>query len=129
MKVFINLVIFSSDIPNKKRYILSTDKDSLQFPRFEINEQNRNTIPETICDFIREHYLLANDYELLPKFIQVHSDHISKENDRLEMVFSSVVDFETQRSENKCFWKDFDLFDNTDKEKAVLLINCVRNLS
>lgn len=128
MQAFINLVIFSADIPNNKKYVLSTKEDFLEFPKFPVDNENRTTIPETIGVFVRENYLLVNDYELMPKFIRIHSSFISKEPDRLEMVFSSIVDHQSQRNEKNCFWIEFDMMNHDDPEQSELLLNSLRNL-
>lgn len=128
MKAVINMVIFAADIPNNKKYVLSTKPDKLIFPNFPVDEENKNTILETIGVFIRENYLLVNDFELMPKFIRLHSDFISKTKDELQIVYSSLVEYSSQRNENNCSWIEFDMMDHEDQEQAELLINCIRSI-
>lgn len=128
MKVFANLAIFSSDIAKEKRYILSTDPEQMVLPRMEITDDNKSSLFQHLGVFVREHYLMANDFELLPKMIELHSNFISTEKGKVEMVYASVVDHQVQKSEKNCHWLEFDALDNLEKEKGAFLLNCIRNL-
>jgi len=128
MNVFINLVVFSTDIPNKKKFILSTDKTKIVFPRFEVNSENKHNIDRAIGNFLREKYVFLNDHEIMPQFIKLHSENLSTEPENIEMAYGSIVPSDGQINTDNCSWIAFEIDDEEHKTQMCLMIDVIRSL-
>jgi len=126
MNVFINLVVFSTQSKNTK-CVLSTSEDYIKLPRLAVNDDNKNDIEYHIGNYLRENYIMVTDLDLMPQFIQFHSNFIPPKEKNIEMIYCSVVDATVQKSE-KCWWKSFDCLLDENKEQSALLMECIRRL-
>lgn len=128
LKVSISVIIMTTDIPNRKKYVVSSSKEQIVFPKVEINKDNKNDIEETICNFIRENYLLLSNNELMPQIVSLHQPMLCENEDELSVVYGCVVPKEAQYNPDKCFWTEFELLDNEKNEESYLLMNAIKNL-
>lgn len=129
LNVNIHVIVFTTDIANKKKYVLSTDKDNIQFPCIEVNNANKTDINSAICEFIRQNYLFLSNTEILPQFVCLHSTNLSKDKqDSLDVVYGSIVPLECQKNDQDCFWLEFDILDENANEESYLLMNVIRSL-
>jgi len=128
LKVSISVIIMTTDIPNRKKYVVSSSKEQIVFPKVEINKDNKNNIEETICNFIRENYLLLSNNELMPQIVSLHQPMLCENEDELSVVYGCVVPKEAQYNPDKCFWTELELLDNENNEESYLLMNAIKNL-
>lgn len=128
LNVNVNIVVLSTDIPNKKKYVLSTQKETIKFPKLQVDKQNKKDIEKSICEFIRKDYLFLSDIEILPQFISFNADSLCDEEEAsLEIVYGSIVPLESQKNDNNCHWVEFNILDENNPE-SYLLINVIRSL-
>lgn len=127
MKVFANIVIITTSPEEQKTYVLSTDKEQIVLPKFEITQENRYDILLNMCDFLRENYILATDIEFMPKLVTVHSRELEEDQQEdLQLVYASLVEKSLQRDEENAHWIEFSFL---SQDKIVpIIFEAVRSL-
>lgn len=110
LSCYIYLTILSTDMPNNKKYVLSTKKEELNLPGFELNHDNILNIDNFIFEYLKN-ILVVNPLELRPSLLSINSKSlpasIKKENE-LNIVYGSVIPL-TQNLHNS-YWQEFDFF-------------------
>lgn len=104
MKVMANIVIMTNNFETQKTYVLSLDKERIEFPRMEIDNENKKDVLLALCDYLRENYIIGRDLDFMPKLVSLHCPFMEKEADVLEMLYGMVVDQELQRDEKNTHW-------------------------
>lgn len=126
MNITINIIIFTTDIPNNKKFVLSTDPKEIVFPKFSVTKENRNDIDKQICSLIREKYMYLSDMEILPQFITLNSENLCNDDSTLEVVYGCVVPLTSHINHEECRWSEFDLQNNDPS--SFLMLNVIRSL-
>lgn len=106
-RININAVIFSTDIPNNKKYVLSTNDKDIQFPVLTLDKTNISSINTNLINYLKN-YVFVSDLELLPQIISTHSELISVNDDipTLNMIYGFVINH--TGSLNNSYWIEFD---------------------
>jgi hypothetical protein len=125
----IHVVIFTIDIKNNKKYVLSTNKDSINLPQMKVDQQTKKNIDRSICEFIRQKYLFLSDYEILPQFVSFHSETLSQRADSIDIVYGSIVPSDCQKNDKDCYWVEFNIADPENSEESYLMMNVIRSLT
>jgi hypothetical protein len=125
----IHVVIFTIDIKNNKKYVLSTNKDNINLPQMKVDQQTKKNIDRSICEFIRQKYLFLSDYEILPQFVSFHSETLSQTADSIDMVYGSIVPSDCQKNDKDCYWVEFNIADPENSEESYLMMNVIRSLT
>lgn len=123
----ISLVILSTDIPNNKKYVLSTSDSDIVLPSFDINNNNYNNIRNTIFDFIKDR-MVVSPLELMPSLITVDQNDIPeilKNKDIFNIIFGSVITFNTNI--NNLYWQEFSLL--IPNQYSNLIFQVIHSLS
>lgn len=126
MSISVNIIVFTTDIPNNKKFVLSIDAKEIVFPKFSVTKENRNDIDKQICDLIRNNYMYLSDMEILPQFITLNSENLCNEDSTLEVVYGCIVPLTSHINHDKCRWSEFDL--SNQDPNSFLLLNVIRNL-
>lgn len=106
----IYLVILSTDIPNNKKYVLSSHKTDLILPSFELNNTNSIDIESSILDFIKN-ILVVSPLELKPSLLSINSKAMPsdlKEDNALNILYGSVIPL--NHNLHDVYWQEFDFF-------------------
>lgn len=127
LDVNVSLVVLTTDIENKKQYVLSTEKNKIKFIRLKVDQNNKKDIEKAICEYVRHNYLFLSDYEILPQFVSFNANNLCENDDSLEIVYGSVIPLETQINEETCYWMPFEILDDENSE-SYLLMNVIRSL-
>lgn len=124
----IHIVIFTTDVQNNKKYVLSTNKDNINLPQIKVDQQKKENIDQSICEFIRQKHLFLSDYEILPQFVSFHSKALSQAENSIDMVYGSIVPFDCQKNDENCYWLEFNIGELENSEKSYLMMNVIRSL-
>ena len=127
LDVNVSLVVLTTDIENKKQYVLSTEKNKIKFIRLKVDQNNKKDIEKAICEYVRHNYLFLSDYEILPQFVSFNANNLCENDDSLEIVYGSVIPLETQINEETCYWMPFEILDD-DKVDSKLVKKKDKNL-
>jgi len=125
----IHIVIFTTDIQNNKKYVLSTNKDHINLPQMKVDQDKKKNIDQSICEFVRQKYLFLSDYEILPQFVSFHSENLSQKENSIDMVYGSIVPFDCQKNDEDCYWIEFNIADPENSEESYLMMNVIRSLT
>lgn len=125
----IHIVVFTTDIKNNKKYVLSTNKDNIVLPQMEVDQQKKENIDQYICEFVRQKYLFLSDYEILPQFVSFHSKTLCQKENSIDMVYGSIVPFDCQKNDEDCYWVEFNIVDPEKSEESHLMIDVIRSLT
>ena len=104
----IHCVVFGTDIPNNKTYILSTQKEDISFPSFVLTMDNITDLDNYLIKFLKN-YIFVNDLELIPQLITLNSiDIVNSETDinTLNTIYGFIVNH--THSINNCYWLNFE---------------------
>jgi hypothetical protein len=106
-KVNINAVVFATDIPNNKKYILSTKDTDLEFPHLILDIDKLSSLNSVLVNYLKQ-YVFVSDLELLPQIINLHSSDIKNEDQTptLNVIYGFIVNY--TNSINNCYWIEFD---------------------
>jgi hypothetical protein len=121
------VAILSTNIPQNKKYILSTDEKTLKLPQFLLNSDNINNISESIYEYISPN-LVVSPIELRPSLLSINSINIPKELRKTNVVnilYGSVIVFTTNIKD--LYWQEFDFL--LPHPYTNLLMEVVQNLS
>lgn len=108
--VNINCIVFSVDIANNKRYVLSTNDKDIIFPKITLTKNMLGDIDETLVSFLKEH-VCVNQLELMPQLITLHNDLIETEDNNMNAVYGFII--EHTISTNNCYWIEFNFVEPT----------------
>jgi len=104
----INCVVLSTDQQLSKRYILSTDNNTIILPSFYLNKSMLVNLNENIIAFLKT-YIFLSDFELLPQLVNLHSTDIENNDEStLNIIYGLVV--QNTQSLNNCYWLEFNYF-------------------
>lgn len=110
LSCYINLVILSTDIPNNKKYVLSTNKEELYLPGFALNETNSIDIENAILEYLKD-TLVVSPLELRPSLLSINAKSLPmeiKKANEINMVYGSIIPL-TQNLHG-VYWQEFDFF-------------------
>lgn len=123
--VKIYCVLLSTDIPNNKQYILSSSKDSIDIPYFNLE---KSMVPNLEMDIISKmkEFIFVSDIELLPQLISLHSSQIEVVENSLNVVYGFLVKYTTNINTEKVSWQEFNYL-NPNKY-SNLIMQVIQNL-
>lgn len=121
--VYINCVLFSTNINLNKRYVLSIEKDSIILPSFLITQDNIQNIDHSIIEFLKQ-LVFVNDLELLPQLININTKVISDNINRLDIIYGFIINH--TGNINNCHWVEFDLLQ--EQQYSQLLFEVIQKL-
>ncbi len=128
LRVKVSSVILSTDIPNNKKYVLSTDKNKISLPYFYLDNTNYNNIKNTIYESLKDKMVIS-PLELMPSFITINQDDLPedmKNSEILNIVYGSVIPL-NQQNINDLYWVEFNLLLSTPYSN--LLFQVIHSLS
>lgn len=108
LKINIYSIILTTDIPNNKKYVLSTNQKDLEFPKLALTKNNISNINDSLIAYLKN-YIYVSDIELLPQIININSELIEdsdSDSSTLNMVYGFIVN--NTNSLNNCYWLEFD---------------------
>jgi hypothetical protein len=110
-RINIHSIIFSVDIINNKRYVLSTDENKIEFPIITLDKQTILSINSTLIKNIKN-YVYVSDLELLPQLITPHSKQIPNEDSTptINMIYGFIINYTT--SINNSYWIEYNYIDS-----------------
>lgn len=119
-RVSINLIVFATDIPRNKRYILSVDEKKIKFPRIFLDQKSVSCINSSLIKFLKDNYIFVSDFELIPQIITPHSINIP-DNDNMptiNMVYGFIINYTTNI--NNSYWIEYDFIESTEYSDVII---------
>lgn len=108
--VKMHFVIFTTQIAANKKYILSTNKDTIELPFKVLSVNDLSNIDQSITSSLKE-YIFVNELELIPQLINLHSLYIENKEDNkniLNTIYGFIVGYTDNINNEKCSWVEFD---------------------
>lgn len=127
MNIKLHLIILSTDIAKNKKYVLSTDKENLVLPCFDINPDNSKNIKQSIEDFLKERIVIS-PLELITSLLFINPTSLPEElrdDNTLNIIYGSVIVFNTNT--NGLYWQEFDFL--LPHAYSNLLFDAIHTLS
>jgi len=116
-------IIFATDIPKNKKYILSTKPDSIEFINTYIEQNNVNHLEDSLVSYIKQ-YVFVSDLELLPQLISINNPSLSRDIDTINIVYGFVVNH--TNNINNAHWIEFDYMQ--ESQYSNVLFEVIRKL-
>lgn len=124
-KVRIYCVVLSTDIPNNKQYILSSSKDSIEIPYFNLESSMLDNLEFDIISKMKE-LIFVSDIELLPQLISLNSSQLEIIENSLNTVYGFLVKYTTNINSDKVYWQEFNYL--TPNKYSNLIMQVIQNL-
>lgn len=124
-KVRIYCVLLSTDIPNNKQYILSSSKDSIEIPYFNLEPSMLDNLEFDIISKMKE-LIFVSDIELLPQLISLNSSQLEIIENSLNTVYGFLVKYTTNINSDKVYWQEFNYL--TPNKYSNLIMQVIQNL-
>lgn len=124
-KVRIYCVLLSTDIPNNKQYILSSSKDSIEIPYFNLESSMLDNLEFNIIAKMKD-LIFVSDIELLPQLISLHSSQLEIIENSLNTVYGFLVKYTTNINSDKVYWQEFNYL--TPNKYSNLIMQVIQNL-
>jgi len=95
-------VILSTDIKNKKQYVLSLENENIVFPVFNFDDDETFQDKESkVIEFLRK-YVYVSQLELIPQIINFDK---KEKDDIVNITYGFVINH--TNNINNCFWYEF----------------------
>lgn len=123
--VKINCVVLTTNIALNKKYVLSIDSNKMVLPSLVLSYDNLtdNNLQDSIVQFLKQ-YVFVSDIELFPQLINLHSNHITTDNQTLNTVYGFLIN--QTNSLNNAYWIEFDYLQPV--ELTPLLVEVIQKL-
>lgn len=122
--VKINYVVFSTDIPNHKQFVLSLSDAQIEFPSLILNFELKRDLEKSIIEYIKQ-YIFVSELELIPQLIKLDASTIDPNSDSvLNIVYGFLVEHTTQI--NDCYWQEFNY--TTSNKFSHILFETIQKL-
>jgi len=118
-------VLLSTDIPNNKQYILSSDKDAIEIPYFDLDSSMLTNLESDILTKMKE-LIFVSDIELLPQLISLHNSYLETTEHTLNVVYGFLVKYTSNINTEKVFWQEFNYL--TPNKYSNLIMQVIQNL-
>jgi hypothetical protein len=105
-EVKINLVVFSTDLPTNKKYILSLSPDEIILPTLSPSKKDTININKYVIDYLQSLKVSSHNIILVPQIISLDSKYIDSNMETLNPVFGFVVDYFPNIVDS--YWNEFD---------------------
>lgn len=123
-QIKIQYIVLSTDIPNNKTYIMSTNKDQLVLPEFECDTSNINKIETSLVDHLKT-LIFVNEMEMIPQLVSFNDECIPNKTDNtVDVVYCFVLSLTPNL--NNCYWQEFNYTEPT--EYSNLIFKAIRQL-
>lgn len=121
--VKIHCVVFSTNINQNKRYILSLEDKNIVFPSFDLIEAQLVDLDKTIIDFVKG-LVFVSDLELLPQIITLHSPTLSNNPQDINVIYGFIINH--TESINNSHWVEFELL--KEQQLSPVLFEVIQQL-
>jgi len=117
-QVKINYIVLTTDIINRKQYVLSINPNEIELPSFILNIENKLDLDKYIINFISQ-YVNVSSLELIPQLIRLDTNiDETKFNTTVNSIYGFLVEYTD--AINNCYWKEFH-YTSMDKFTHILL--------
>lgn len=118
-------VLLSTDIPNNKQYILSSSKDFIEIPSFNLERPMLSKLETDIILKMKE-LIFISDIELLPQLISLHNSSIDSNENTLNVIYGFLVRHTLNINMDKVYWQEFNYLNPT--KYSNLIMQVIQNL-
>lgn len=118
-------VLLSTDIPNNKQYILSSKKDEIEIPYFDLDAVMLTNLDSDILAKMKE-LIFVSDIELIPQLISMHNSYLETKERTLNVVYGFLVKHTGNINTEKVFWQEFNYL--TPNKYSNLIMQVIQNL-
>ena len=118
-------VLLSKDIPNNKQYILSSKKDEIEIPYFDLDAVMLTNLDSDILAKMKE-LIFVSDIELIPQLISMHNSYLETKERTLNVVYGFLVKHTGNINTEKVFWQEFNYL--TPNKYSNLIMQVIQNL-
>ena len=118
-------VLLSTDIPNNKQYILSSSKEDVEIPFFELESEMLEAMDSSIISKMKT-LVFTNDIELLPQLITLHNTDVDSSPDTVNVIYGFLVKHTPNIDSDKVNWQEFNCL--KPHKYSNLIMQVIQNL-
>ena len=115
-------VLLSTDIPNNKQYILSSKKDEIEIPYFDLDAVMLTNLDSDILAKMKE-LIFVSDIELIPQLISMHNSYLETKERTLNVVYGFLVKHTGNINTEKVFWQEFNYLTPNKYSNLIMQVN------
>ena len=118
--------VLSTDIPNNKKYILSTTEDNISLPLLDYTEDFVNiNLESKVIEYLKN-FIIVSELEMIPQLISFNDILFpNKEEKTTYILYGFIVSHVP--SLNNCYWKEFDYLKPNEYNNIIFKV--IQNLS
>lgn len=109
-------MILTTDIPNRKQYVLSVSNEEIIPPNFLLESQQKHNIEMSVVSYLKQ-YIYLSDIELLPQLICLNSKTIESDENTINCIYGFLVNH--TNNINNSYWIKFDHETNNQFSPAI----------
>lgn len=117
------LIVLAVDKQTGKRYVLSLNNSEIILPTISLTKEILENLQNNIVRHIQG-FVFANELELMPQLINLHSSNIESVEDELNTVYGFVIDKTDQI--NNSHWIEFSYTNPT--KYSLVIFETIQNL-
>lgn len=117
------LIVLAIDKQTGKRYVLSLNNDEIILPTISLTKEILENLQNNIVRHIQE-FVFANELELMPQLINLHSSNIESVDDELNTIYGFVIDKTDQI--NNSHWIEFSY--TVPTKYSLVIFETIQNL-